>query len=499
MTRKDNWVDDEYDKPLPSNDEAERVILGAVILEPSLIEIVIKLSVVGDYHNPRHRRILEAMIGLHDQGEIIDPIKIGEQMKKMGVDPFQIGGTATITNLIYGLPHFNEETITEYLKTLRTHSVARRVSMLCESTKRSLLSGKEDVEEVVDSAEAALLSLSTELHRETKPEQFGFVSLAEITPSLAEQFSNYEQGIRTGVRTGMDEIDDKLDGGGLQQGVYLVGAPEKIGKTSLVLDWAYNIATNENRTVPIATGEMAKETLVKRLYSAHAGISYYKFRPNKLQGDIYRRAVEGLYEFAKIPIVISDRLRTMSQIRRAFIREKEKALKRGVPMGAGVIDYMQLIELDGPEKGATERVTRVSREVKLLSTELELPLLVISNLNRMGLSEGQEPDTFNLRDSGSLAFDAEAIFFLHNPNYHPGKPYEPKAVTDLTLILARQRNGPTGRFKMKFIGEYMQFMTEKEYRKAFGDPNEDGSLSTQGQRDRKGQRMLDNWGEDDGD
>jgi len=198
------------------------------------------------------------------------------------------------------------------------------------------------------------------------------------------------------------------------------------------------------------------------------------FRPgiyDSPENPVYSRAKKGLEEFAKIPIEIADDLYGFDQIRRFLLRRVEQGRKPGqIPVGLIVIDYMQLISNLSEKQMTREReVSSTSRGLKQLSGELGVPLAVLSSFNRVGLTDGVEPDVYNLRDSGSIAFDAEAVILLHNPSYIPGKPYIPKAVTDYVLIGARQRNGPSFRTPLKFIGKYMQFMTESQYARAFGD------------------------------
>jgi replicative DNA helicase len=263
-----------------------------------------------------------------------------------------------------------------------------------------------------------------------------------------------------------------LDGGGLQPGgVYLCAGAEKSGKTSLALDMGYHGAVVEGCTVPIVTAEMAKANLAKRLYSAHSGIPYFKFRPGLYDSEtdkVYTRAVEGLDDFAKYPIIIADKLYGVGEISRHLRRVCEKAQKIGKPVKFAIIDYLQLLIWDmGKASSTYERVSAISRQLKILAMELGIALIVMSSLNREGLGEGQVPDAKNLRDSGTLAFDCEALLILWNPAYVPGKLYEPKPITDMLLIVSRQRNGPSGNIPVKFIGQYMQFMTLSQYTKAF--------------------------------
>lgn len=482
------------DKSLPSNEDAEQVILGAILLDNSVADAALQSLRHEDFYSPLNRMYFESIKNLYQGSESIDPIKIGEEMKSRGIDPTNFGGVSSITNLTLGLPHFHN--IDEYVKIVKEHSVARQVIRACNQITGALLAGQEAVPEVLAEAESSILKISTSLYTNKPQEVKGFWTLAEIAPEIMTQFENFNKGVSSGCPSGMPELDRMLDGGGFQGGgTYLVAAGEKVGKTSLALDWGWNGAVVENVTVPIITMEMSKVNLAKRLYSSAEGIPYFMFRPgfgDSATNKVYTKAVEGLTNFAKYPIQIADRLFGFLEIARHLRRVCEQAQKVGQPVKFAIIDYLQIITYDAGKTSNREReVAGISRGLKELAMELDIALIIMSNLNRTGLTEGQEPDTFNLRDSGTLAFDAEAVMFLHNPAYVPGKPYEPQKITDINLILSRQRNGPTGRIPLKFMGEYMQFMTESQYRKVLG-----GTETTLTQEADQDARLDALWGTD---
>lgn len=497
MTRNENLID----KPLPSSDEAETVILGGTLLDNAVFEDAYRQLSAEDFYSPLHRRVFSAMGALFEMQKPIDPVTISEVLKAEG-SLESIGGMQRVTQLAFGLPSYKN--LNEYIAIVKQHSVRRAILRICNNISGEILSGDDDVSVTLEDMEASILKVSGKLHTESKVEEKAFWSLADIVPSLHDQLQNYHDGIQTGVKTGMDEVDDLLDGGGLQAGgLYVVAAGEKTGKTSLALDWAYDIAARQGFTVPIVTLEMSKITMAKRILSAHTGVPYFTFRPGMYdaQGSNYfTKALDGLTSMAEIPITIADKLYSMDQIKRHCNRAVELGIKTGKEVGAIVLDYLQLITLFEKSSSRADEVAKISREVKKLGTDLEKPIIIISSLNRLGLTEGQEPDTFNLRDSGTIGFDAEAVFFLHNPAYHPGKPYMPQEVTDMNLILSRQRNGPTGRIAMKLIGPYMQFMTEKQFRIHFGDPNTDSKVpQSTGEYNAKQKALTDMWDTEDDD
>lgn len=491
--------DESYlENPLPSSDEAEQVCLGAVLLYNEILEQCTRHFGPEDLYSPFNRRVYEAMIELHQQGRKIDPITIMEVFKTKEDRADQYISITQIANLCMGLPYFSD--VTEWALIIKKHSISRQALRLANNVTRDLLAGDVDPAEVIGKLEQRAMQLSTKLDSDRKDGTTGFITVKELVPVIEAQFEAYHRGESTGVPTGMIELDHILDGGGLQKkGTYVIGGREKSGKTSLALDWCYNISAIEGKTSLILTLEMSKETMLKRLYAKHTGIPYYRFRPGLYDSSMdntYTRAMKGLPAFGNIPFKISDSLYVMEDIYRHCVKQVELGMKEGQKeVGVIMLDYLQLIGLADSRVPTLERVTKVSRQVKILASDLDVPVVVMSSLNRTRLSEeGQEPDTDNLRESGSIAFDAEAVLFVHNPSYVPGKPYEAKEITDYVLILNRQRNGPPARFPMKLIGSYMQFLTENDFNKSLGAGD---AVQSKGQMFLKEQEIHNAWDNDD--
>lgn len=495
---------DYLDRPLPSDEDAETCVIGAVMLDNDVID---QAEILGpdDFYNPVSRRIWEAMRSLRRNGVQIDPITIAAEMKRIwpsakdGVGILDsIGGTTRITNYTFGLPRFSD--IAEYVDIVKAHAIRRRVVRIANTMTRDALAQDVPAQEILDSAEAKILSLNAKQGQEFAT---GFAQVSDIVPNLQDQLERYHAGETTGVPTGMAPLDHMLDGGGLQnKGLYVVGGIEKSGKTSLVLEWVRHITIEQGKIVPFVTLEMSKETLVKRIISMNEGIPYFMFRPGVYdtpENPVYSRLHKALEKFKQYPFMVSDSTFLLDDIKRYCIRVVENSRKPGnVPVAAIVIDYLQLIHLGRRTGGRTDEVAQISRELKMLASELDVPIIVLSSLNRVGLVDGQEPDTFNLRDSGSIAFDAEAVLFVHNPNYKPGKVFESQEVMNMNLLLSRQRNGPTGRIPLKFLGPYMSFMTETQYLTSFPNARQD-IPDTNGQMFTKEQTGLSLWDENDDD
>lgn len=483
------------ERTLPSSYEAEDTILGTIILEPDFYEVAAQRLEAEDFYSPYNRKVWEGMVACHSESRPIHPIAIAEVWKTMGYDPDNVGGVARITNLTFGVPMMDVRQFKDIVKTVKDHSIGRQTMLACNGIVSDILAGFEPVTEIVQRMETKVLRLSSELHTEDKKGDKPFESLIEIVPSMRQQFHDYHAGISNGIPSGMEQLDEMLDGGGFQGGgLYVLAAQEKTGKTSLALDWVSDISiVRQLGWSLIITGEMSKISMGKRLYSPYAQVPYWKFRPgiyDSPDDPTYTKALAGLDKFGKGKVMISDRLVTVPQITRHLRRRVEAGHKNPEQkVVLAVIDYLQLMEL-GENVGQTEKVEKVSRAFKLLAMELDIPIIAISSMNRIGAQENAVPDTFNLRQAGTIGFDAEAIMFLHNPNYVPGTLYVPQDVTPMNLILSRQRNGPSGTIPVMFIGPYMQFMTVKDYDRLRGPRDNDNVIPQTKEAEAQAQEDL---------
>jgi len=474
-------------KPLPSNNEAEKAILGSILLNNDLIDEALKSETKpGQFYSPFHNRVFNAMLIIRDRGDVIEPIAIGEELKKEGrLDSY--GGVAAIANLTYGLPHFNN--INQYLKLVREKWLARQLIKKCYEIASETLAEEEPLSEQLERAEKRIFAISNRLYQGSTEKRKGFYDLDELAPMMRERFINFHKGIGTALPTGITPYDAMLDGGGLnKKGLYIFAGKAKAGKTALVLGILYYIAKHFGVRVLSASLEMDKIQQAQRVFSQHAKIPYGFFRKG-FHGEPYEIALKRLKDFSKLPISISDSLFTIGDIRTHFRRKVEQGLKPGqTPVGVGLLDYMQLVELDEVRhKGPEDRVaavSKVSRECKHMANELDIPIIAISSMNRLGFdSTDGEPDPDNLMQSSQLAYDAEAITFVHNPNLVRGQKYIPKEVEDINMILSRQRNGPTGTVPMKMIGKMMQFMTPEEFNRLINGSQTDEIAQTKSVED----------------
>lgn len=478
------------ERPLPSSPDAERAIEGAIILDNAVFWQAIEFGVTPEwFYIPAHRRIFEAMDILANRGSEINPILIGEELKRLGMLT-AVGGITFITNLTYGLPHFAN--IAHYAKIVRDKFYLRTLAKVCTRVISRVLEEDEEAEVILTEAESAILEfVGTALRGHGRARAIDAVHISTDKLEFIQTLEKRAAGISDAIPTGIKPIDDKLEGGGFNpQGFYLIAAEPKSGKTSLALDIASRTARRFGeqgipKSVAVFSLEMRRLALEMRMFSGYTGISFDTLsRPGKLRGVEMELAFASIDGFFNFPLYISDAVFALPELWRACER-----MVYG-PMQAGLIlvDYLQLLSLRkgqmlDPEH-LTGEVTLVSRELKHIAQELNVPLAGISSVNRLG----------ELRQSGQMDYDVEALIKLENPEWAKIKKYmqdkksdegivlamraelDSRPVWDINARLAYQRNGPTGDNMLKFLRRYMQFLTPEEYERMNGGPTKGTDL-----------------------
>jgi replicative DNA helicase len=433
------------EKPLPSSAESERVILGAILLDNTLISQAIELLDPDDFYSPLHRRVFKAMAHLFERGDKIEPILIGEELKKEG-QLEAIGGVATITNLTYGLPHFSN--IAQYAKVVKDKAIIRNLIKVCNQITSEALSEEEDAEIVLDHAEQAIFALADERSRQ------GFSHIkpvAETVLSKVQEFARRESHALTGIATGFRELDQMTSG--LQRNdLIIVAARPSMGKTALCLNIAQNAAILEGAVVAVFSLEMSKEQLVMRMLSSEAKVDAHRFRNGFLTRDEWGRLAEAIGTLSEAKIFIDDTpgisvLEMRAKVRRLATEQK------GLDMI--LVDYMQLMSGSKRTESRQQEVSQISRELKSLAKEMNVPLIALSQLSRAPEARNPpKPMMSDLRESGSIEQDADVVAFIYREDYY--KQSEENAGL-AELLIAKQRNGPTGTVKLAFLKEFTKF------------------------------------------
>lgn len=433
------------ERPLPSSDDSERAILGAVLLDNSLITQAVEHLKPADFYSPLNRRIFGAMTALFEASKAIDPILIGEELKKEG-SLEAIGGVSTITNLTYGLPHFTD--LTGYIDVVRDKSMMRNLIRTCNQITSEALEEEEDARVILDHAEQKIFALA----ERRAAEGFSHVQpVAEKVLAKVEEYSRRETHALTGLATGFRELDEMTSG--LQPSdLIIVAARPSMGKTALCLTIAQNAAIDEKAVVGFFSLEMSKEQLVMRMMASEAKVDASRFRRGILSRDEWERLARAIGTLAEARLFIDDTpgisvLEMRAKARRLAVEQKRLDLI--------VVDYLQLMGSGGRSESRQQEVSQISRELKALAKEMNVPVIALSQLSRAPEARNPpKPMMSDLRESGSIEQDADVVAFIYREDYY--KPSDENAGM-AELILSKQRNGPTGTVKLAFLKEFTRF------------------------------------------
>ncbi|MEO8647789.1 MAG: replicative DNA helicase [Acidobacteriota bacterium] len=438
------------ERPLPSNEESERAILGAILLDNSLISQAVEHLKPEDFYGPLHRRIYKAMIALFESSKHIDPILISEELKKDG--PIEnIGGVSVITNLTYGLPHFSD--LTDYIKVVRDKSIMRSLVRTCNEITSEALEEEEEAVVVLDHAEQMIFALA-----EMKERQ-GFSRIQPIAESVfikIQEFAHRETHALTGLATGFRDLD-QITSGFQSSDLIIVAARPSMGKTALCLNIAQRAAVNENAVVAIFSLEMSKEQLVMRMLSSQASVDARNLRTGMLSKADWTRLAESIGTLAATDIYIDDTpgisvLEMRAKLRRLAAERKKLDLI--------MVDYLQLMGGSRRNENRQQEVSQISRDLKSLAKEFGVPVLALSQLSRAPEARNPpRPMMSDLRESGSIEQDADVVAFIYRQDYYAKTPDEiPEDEKNIAeLIIAKQRNGPTDTIKLAFLKQFTRF------------------------------------------
>ena len=441
-----------FERSLPNSSEAERAILGAIILDNGLISQAIELLKPEDFYVPSHRRIFVAMIGLFERGGEINPILIGEELKKENALE-TVGGISFVTNLTYGLPHSTN--IIHYAKVVRGKSLLRRLIKTASKITNEALEEEDEPEIILDHAEHAIFELADERIRQ------GFTHVKPVAEALLDKIQEMEgrQIVLTGLTTGFVELDEKTSGLQRNDLIIVAGRPS-MGKTSFALMLAQNAAIETGAVVGIFSLEMSKEALVMRMLCSQGNIDAQRFRNGFLSRAEWAQIAKSLGTLADTRIFLDDTPGISVLEMRAKARRLAAEQKR---LDLIIIDYLQLMSGSARRfESRQQEVSLISRELKSLAKELNVPLVALSQLSRAPESRSDHrPQLADLRESGALEQDADLVAFIYreeaykSPEERQSMPEDKKNVAE--LILAKQRNGPTGTVELRFVPSSMRF------------------------------------------
>ena len=431
---------------MPQNMEAERSILGAILLDNNALNAAIEKLKPEDFFHDHHRRIYQQMIALGETQQAIDLVTLTDQLHRAG-ELESSGGPAYIAQLMDGVPHVTN--VEHYARIVKEKALLRGLIHATHAIQQQALEGEEDADAILDRAESSIFQLAEDRART------GLVGMHDVVTESRERISHiYEGGHRiTGLSTGYDLLDN-LTSGFQSSELLILAARPSMGKTAFALNLAENVAVRANKPVAIFSLEMSKESLLLRLLSADARIDSHKFRTGHLNQDDKARIPKSLSRLSEAPLWIDD----AGSATVVEMGAKLRRLKRDKGLDLVIVDYLQLVSARGRFGNRNEEVSSITRGLKALAKELKVPMLVLSQLTRAPEREDREPRLADLRESGAIEQDADVVMFIHRPNFYKKSDevsMEERGETD--LIIAKQRNGPTDNVRFVFQGSFTRF------------------------------------------
>ncbi len=453
MAAPDPLREQSLERSLPNSSESERAILGGILLDNGLISQAIELLRPEDFYVPSHRRIFVAMTALFERGAEINPILIGEELKKEGALE-SVGGISFITNLTYGLPHSTN--IAHYAKVVRGKSMLRQLIKAASKITQEALEEEDEPEIILDHAEQAIFQLADERIRQ------GFTHVKPIAEQLLEKVQEMEgrAAVLTGLTTGFADLDQMTSG--LQRNdLIIVAARPSMGKTSFALMLAENAAIHAGAVVGIFSLEMSKEALVMRMLCSQGNIDAQRFRNGFLSRAEWAQIAKSLGTLADTRLFLDDTPGITVLEMRAKARRLAAEQKR---LDLLVVDYLQLMTGSAKRfESRQQEVSQISRELKGLAKELNVPLVALSQLSRAPEARSDHrPQLADLRESGALEQDADLVAFIYRADQYAKTPEERDSLPEdqknvAEIMIAKQRNGPTGTVRLLFTPSSMRF------------------------------------------
>jgi replicative DNA helicase len=433
---------------LPANVEAERSILGAVLLDNLAYNQAAEHLKPEDFLLDSHRRIYSRMTDLADSSRSIDLITLAEELGRHG-ELESIGGAAYISGLLDGVP--DRPSIEHYIKIVRDKALLRGLIHAATAAIARASEQSDPAEEILNDTEAQIFQLSE------KRIGRGFMGVQEI---IREKFGSpdamLQRGRRiTGLETHYPDLDE-LTSGLQKSDLIIIAARPSMGKTSFAMNIAENVAIEDHKTVAVFSLEMSNEALLQRMLCSVARVDSHKFRTGSLWQDDMRKIVAALEKLAHSSIFIDDTPGiTVSEMR----AKARRLLQSQGSLDLIIVDYLQLMSGGGKRyENRTQEVSAISRGLKALAKEMAVPVVALSQLSRAPESRGSgdhRPQLADLRESGSIEQDADVVGFIFREEIY--KPDDPELDGVAELIIRKQRNGPTGTVKMAFLKSSTRF------------------------------------------
>ena len=450
-----------FDRQPPCNIEAERNTLGSILVLPQVCDDVALILKPDDFYDPAHHTLYSHILAMYEGGKRIDMTLLVDRLKNAG-DYESIGGAAFLAEVTQSVP--TAANVTYYANIVLDKAVLR--SLIHTST--------EIVRDAYDQARGGreLLNYAEERIFNIRDQRTQSRSVSEIHDVLMEAFAQIDarvEGAATGLSTGFNDLD-KLTGGLHPAELVIVAARPSMGKTALAANIAEFVATEEKQPTLFVSLEMSRLELVQRMMCSRGEINGEKFRSGYLSGDDHKKLIEVSATLGKSPLFIDDSpSRTITEIGATARRLKRQQTN----LGLIVVDYLQLIQPDNSSDPRQEQVAKMARRLKILSRELDVPIICLAQLNRQTeMMKDNRPKLSHLRESGAIEQDADVVLMVHREEYYLSAAEREQmksgnnpnnCLGEADIIIAKQRNGPTGELKLHWFQQYTRFKNAERH------------------------------------
>ena len=431
------------EQTLPHNLEAERSVLGAILIHNDAFNVAAELVDSGDFFRDAHRRVFDTMVDLNERGQAIDLVTLKDELGRSG-DLDDVGGAAYIAALVDGVPRSTN--VEHYARIVKERATLRNLIQSANRILGMAYRAEEDADTLLDQAEQEIFSIAEgRIHT-------GFVPLSDLVQgsfTAIEQLQEHK-GLVTGVPSGFVDIDN-LTSGFQPAELIIIAARPSMGKTSFALNVAQHVGIKTDRSVGLFSLEMSKEQLFMRMLTAEAEVDSHRFRGGFLSERDYGRLSTALGRLADAKVFIDD----SAGLGVLEMRAKARRLKAEHGLDLLVIDYLQLMQGRGRFENRTQELASISRALKALAKELNVPVFALSQLSRAPESRSdRRPQLSDLRESGALEQDADVVLFIFREEQYDPTPENENLAE---LIIGKQRNGPTGTVRLAFLKQHTRF------------------------------------------
>jgi replicative DNA helicase len=433
------------DRLPPQNIEAEQAVIGAIFLEPTALTLASEILIPEDFYRAAHQKIFNAMLKLNDTGKAVDLITVTEELAATKVLE-DIGGVSYLSEVAGSVP--TAANIEYYANIVGEKALLRKLIRTATGIAQDGYTREDEVESLLSEAEKSIMEVAQ------RRNAGAFHNIKDVLVRTYDNIETLHQrtGDVTGIPTGFAELD-RMTAGFQRNDLIIVGARPSVGKTAFALNIAQNVAVKSGENVAIFSLEMGAEQLVMRMLCAEGNIDAQRLRTGSLTDEDWGKLTMAMGSLSNAGIFIDD----TPGVRISDLQAKCRRLKQEHGLGMILIDYLQLIL--GSGRGGENRqqeVSEISRSLKQLARELQVPVIALSQLSR-GVEQRQDkrPMMSDIRESGSIEQDADIVAFLYRDDYYD-KESENKNIIE--IIIAKQRNGPTGTVSLAFVKEYNKFV-----------------------------------------